>query len=185
MKRYLVNRVWVWFTLALVLFATWPVRLPPAMYEDHIVVDKSLNKLYLYREGRLIRQYDVGTGREVTFTPEGRFSIVSKQKDPVGFSENPDVFGTRWMGLDAGGRDNRFGIHGTDDESTIGRHVSHGCVRMRNRDVEELFEMVDVGTPVIIRRGSTVRWYFQEILSRLTLEARLLSLYVFHNVCGF
>jgi len=167
MKRSPTARIWIWLVLAAVVYAAWPVRLPPVLYEDHILIDKSLNKLYFYREGRLIRQYDVGTGREITSTPEGKFCIISKQEDPVGFPENPDVFGTRWMGLDAGGRDNRFGIHGTDDESSIGRHMSHGCVRMRNQDVEELFEMVDVGTPVIIKRGSTVRWYFQEILSWL------------------
>jgi lipoprotein-anchoring transpeptidase ErfK/SrfK len=41
-----------------------------------------------------------------------------------------------------------YGIHGTNRPASIGRNASHGCIRMRNRDVEELFEMVSVGDAV-------------------------------------
>ncbi|PYU10291.1 MAG: hypothetical protein DMG29_17725, partial [Acidobacteria bacterium] len=52
--------------------------------------------------------------------------------------------GTRWLGLGQRG----YGIHGTNEPRSIGRNVSHGCIRMRNRDIEELFEMVRAGDVV-------------------------------------
>jgi len=52
--------------------------------------------------------------------------------------------GTRWMGLGYKG----YGIHGTNRPHSIGKAASHGCIRMRNHDVEELFELVQVGDPV-------------------------------------
>src|ERR1035438_2477989 len=52
--------------------------------------------------------------------------------------------GTRWLGLSRKG----YGIHGTNRPDSIGRNASHGCIRMRNREVEELFKMVTVGDQV-------------------------------------
>jgi hypothetical protein len=70
----------------------------------------------------------------------------------VGKSRNwGDGFGARWLGLNV--LWGTYGIHGTNDEGRIGQSVSHGCIRMHNRDVIELFDLVDVGTPVIIRNG--------------------------------
>lgn len=107
-----------------------------------ITIDLDQRKLYLNRQGRLVRVYDVAVGAPSTPTPVGRWVIVEKVMDPGG------PFGTRWMRLSIpwGG----YGIHGTDDPNSIGQAVSHGCVRMRNQDVEELYSMVPVGTTVNI-----------------------------------
>ena len=117
-----------------------------------IRIDKGSNTLFLYRWGFLARTYVVGTGRRPDLTPEGTFRVVAKVKDPAGPGPGPSPFGTRWMGLDVPGREDgmTYGIHGTDDPRSIGGHVSSGCIRMFNRDAEELFDRVLLGTPVVI-----------------------------------
>jgi lipoprotein-anchoring transpeptidase ErfK/SrfK len=60
--------------------------------------------------------------------------------------DNP--LGDRWMGLSQKG----YGIHGTNVQSSVGKSVSHGCIRMRKSDIEELFELVDVGATVELHR---------------------------------
>jgi len=74
---------------------------------------------------------------EATYYHDG-LVIPSGEQSPIG---------TRWIGLNQAG----FGIHGTNAPGSIGRAASHGCIRMRNRDAEELFEMVRVGDVVEIR----------------------------------
>ncbi|MFM9277210.1 L,D-transpeptidase [Paenibacillus jiagnxiensis] len=106
-----------------------------------ITVDLSDHRLYLMDGGRVVRSYPVGIGKIATQTPHGRFTIVSKQKNPGG------AFGAFWMGLSAP----HYGIHGTNAPWSIGQSVSHGCIRMQNSDVLELAGMVSVGTPVTIR----------------------------------
>ncbi len=89
-----------------------------------------------------IQTYPVAVGRPSTPTPPGEWTIVQKALDPGG------PFGARWMRLSIpwGG----YGIHGTNNPSSIGKAVSHGCVRMYNNDVIELYELVPIGTPVTI-----------------------------------
>jgi len=89
-----------------------------------------------------IQTYPVAVGRPSTPTPPGEWTIVQKSLDPGG------PFGARWMRLSIpwGG----YGIHGTNNPSSIGKAVSHGCVRMYNNDVIELYELVPIGTPVNI-----------------------------------
>jgi lipoprotein-anchoring transpeptidase ErfK/SrfK len=77
----------------------------------------------------------------VTRTPNGEFTIINKQVNPGG------PFGALWMGLSKP----HYGIHGTNDPGSIGRQVSHGCIRMFNKDVLQLSELVPVGTRVTIR----------------------------------
>lgn len=125
-----------------------------------IVIDKSENVLRLYENGWLLRTYPVATGRSTEQTPEGRFTIVLKvvnpswtnprtgQTIPGGSPRNP--LGTRWLGLSVGGG-RKYGIHGTNQPWSIGRHVSLGCVRMENWAVEELYRLVPVGTEVTIQ----------------------------------
>ncbi|MFZ5815279.1 MAG: L,D-transpeptidase [Bacillota bacterium] len=125
-----------------------------------IVIDKSENRLRLYENGRLLREYPVATGKEPSLTPEGSFTIVNKIVNPSwtnprtgrtipgGSPENP--LGSRWLGLSIGGG-STYGIHGTNQPGSIGGYISLGCVRMHNRDVEELFRLVPVGTPVVIQ----------------------------------
>jgi lipoprotein-anchoring transpeptidase ErfK/SrfK len=106
-----------------------------------IIVDLSDRKLYLLDRNRVIKSYPVGIGKMLTHTPAGQFFIVNKQPNPGG------PFGAFWMGLSK----LHYGIHGTDNPSSIGKEVSHGCIRMYNHDVLELSSIVPIGTHVTIR----------------------------------
>jgi lipoprotein-anchoring transpeptidase ErfK/SrfK len=126
-----------------------------------IQIDKSENRLRLYEGGKVIRSYPVATGKSTTVTPEGRFTIVFKTTNP-GWT-NPDTgeffpggsprnpLGSRWLGLSIGGG-RRYGIHGTNAPWSIGQSITHGCVRMQNWAVEELYRLTPLGTVVVIRK---------------------------------
>ena len=129
---------------------------------DRIIVDKSANMLYWYRKGRFRARYPVATGREPHFTPEGDFTVAVKIADPPGQDALKPALGVRWLGLavplDADKRPKpqderapagqKYGIHGTDEPESIGEHASGGCIRMRNADIEQLYEQVSLGTVV-------------------------------------
>lgn len=103
--------------------------------------------LEVLSDGRPYKTYRVALGRSKTPTPFGEWKVVWKDYNwGTGF-------GTRWMGLNVPW--GTFGIHGTNKPWSIGSFASHGCIRMRNRDVEELFEWVPIGTPVAIEGGRT------------------------------
>lgn len=115
-----------------------------------VFIDKSQNLLTLKNGEQVFKTYRCSTGRG-GITPVGDFKIVHKLIDPVwkgivapGDPKNP--LGTRWLGFDLP----QYGIHGTNDPSTIGQPVTHGCVRMLNEDVEELYTLLPVGTVIII-----------------------------------
>ncbi len=118
-----------------------------------ILVDKSRNVLILEADGEPFKTYGVSTGKD-NCTPVGVFKIEEKMVKPVWYKVGavvaPDSeeyeLGERWMGLSVEG----YGIHGTSDESTIGKQITQGCVRMRNNDVIELFDIVPSGTEVEI-----------------------------------
>jgi lipoprotein-anchoring transpeptidase ErfK/SrfK len=112
-----------------------------------IVVSIPDRKLALLEGERVLKIYDVAVGKPATPSPHGEFKIVSRAIDPVwkGVPPGPNnPVGTRWLGLSAKG----YGIHGTNAPSSIGKAASHGCIRMRNRDVEELFGLVGPGLSV-------------------------------------
>jgi lipoprotein-anchoring transpeptidase ErfK/SrfK len=126
-----------------------------------IVINRSINRLYLYRRAKLWRTFAVATGQAIYPTPAGTFRIVVKWKNPWWYPPTQDSWakglkpvppgpdnplGTRWMGLTAPG----VGIHGTDAPTSIGYSVSHGCIRMQVPDAEWLFDHVEVGTTVHI-----------------------------------
>jgi lipoprotein-anchoring transpeptidase ErfK/SrfK len=130
-------------------------------FDAIIVINRSVNRLYLYRRARLWRTFAVATGQAIYPTPAGTFHIVVKWKNPWWYPPTQDSWakglkpvppgpdnplGTRWMGLTAPG----VGIHGTDAPASIGYSVSHGCIRMQVPDAEWLFDHVDVGTTVHI-----------------------------------
>lgn len=118
----------------------------PPRYE--IRISLSQRRLSLYDRGRLVKSYPVGVGRVATQTPRGDFTIINKVPYPNSYPGGPlSVFGTVWMGLSRP----HYGIHGTNNPASIGRYVSRGCIRMHNRDVEELARIVPIGTPVRIR----------------------------------
>ena len=121
-----------------------------------IVISIPDHKLTLLEGDKVLRVYAVATGKLSTPSPEGEFRVVNRVAHPTWFSPHGVVkpgpanpLGTRWMGLSAAG----YGIHGTNAPDSIGKYASHGCIRMRNRDVEELFKLVPVGTRVELIGG--------------------------------
>ena len=119
----------------------------------NIFVDKSQNILILKEDNEVVKVYRVSTG-EKNSTPVGEFTIVNKLEDPVWFNrgvvvppESPaNVLGSRWLGFDMPG----YGIHGTIEPETIGQQMTAGCVRMLNKEVEELYSLIPIGTKVVI-----------------------------------
>ena len=107
-----------------------------------ILINKSSRQLALFNGNSQVRTYPIGIGKPATPTPEGDFAIAVKLLNPGG------MMGTRWMGLNF---DPNYGIHGNNAPWSIGQLASHGCIRMYNNDVEELYTLVRLGTPVIIR----------------------------------
>lgn len=112
------------------------------MPKYRIIVDLSDFKLLLLDGDSVVKSYPVGIGRLAAATPTGRFTIVNKAPNPGG------PFGAYWLGLSKP----HYGIHGTDNPSSIGKRVSAGCIRMHNRDVKELAGKVPIGTEVRIRK---------------------------------
>lgn len=119
-----------------------------------IVVDKSKNILTLKAGERVLKVYAVGTGVGGS-TPTGVYKITNKLVNPpwhkagegvIPYGDPRNVLGTRWMGFDKAG----YGIHGTWEPDTVGKQASAGCIRLLNEDVEELFQIVPVGTEVTI-----------------------------------
>jgi lipoprotein-anchoring transpeptidase ErfK/SrfK len=119
-----------------------------------VVVDTTSMQLALYRGEKLVKTYPVGVGTDETDTPKGSFKVIDKVKNarwdyggmhvPPGSPENPT--GTRWMKIAPS-----YGIHGTNDPSSIGKKTSRGCIRMFNADAEELYDIVTIGSEVIVK----------------------------------
>ncbi|MBL7116084.1 MAG: L,D-transpeptidase family protein [Kiritimatiellae bacterium] len=126
-----------------------------------IEVSKARNDLLVLMNGKYFKRYGVATGKYER-TPSGTFEIREKTVEPTwwrpdgksfAFGEKENILGTRWMRILPTGDTppaRGYGIHGTRDETTIGQSVSAGCIRMRNKDVEELYDLVPEGTPVTI-----------------------------------
>lgn len=117
---------------------------PPPPGEVKIVVDSEKLTLTVYSDGKPYKTYPVAVGRPsyYTLTPVGQWKVVHKSLNWGG------GFGTRWIGLNVPW--GIYGIHGTNKPYSIGRRASAGCIRMFNRDVEELYTWVKIGTPVEI-----------------------------------
>lgn len=120
----------------------------------HLVVDRSKQRATLYKRGRQIWRAPVGIGAPGTPTPTGRFWVREKFK-----TSNPDgLYGPAAIGTSnysvlsdwpGGGV---IGIHGTNEPKLIPGRPSHGCIRVRNRAVLDLYRLLPIGTPLRIRR---------------------------------
>jgi lipoprotein-anchoring transpeptidase ErfK/SrfK len=119
-----------------------------------IVVSIPDRKLAILEDGKIIRIFPVSVGASISPSPTGGFQIVRRLVNPTYYhpgvvippgKDNP--IGPRWVGLNKKG----YGIHGTNEPKSIGRAASHGCIRMRNRDIVQFFSMVNVGDTVEIR----------------------------------
>jgi lipoprotein-anchoring transpeptidase ErfK/SrfK len=107
-----------------------------------IGVSTTKHQLTLYENSSSIKTYPIATGKILTQTPFGTYTIINKDPNPGG------PFGVLWMGLSRP----HYGIHGTNNPSSIGKSVSHGCIRMYNHDVLELSSLVPIGTSVVIHK---------------------------------
>ncbi|NFP91271.1 L,D-transpeptidase [Clostridium sporogenes] len=107
-----------------------------------IVINTKTHTLTLFRDNNVYKTYKVAVGKPSTPTPKGTFKIINRAINPGG------PFGARWLGLNIPYGD--YGIHGTNNPSSIGKSVSNGCIRMFNNQVIELSNLVPIGTTVII-----------------------------------
>jgi lipoprotein-anchoring transpeptidase ErfK/SrfK len=123
-----------------------------------VVVSLRDRTLSLFEKGQVVRVFPVAVGAPQTLSPVGTFTIVNRIPHPTYYRpgrvigpgpSNP--LGTRWLGLDLKG----YGIHGTDEPDSIGHARSHGCIRLHNDDVEQLFELLRSGDVVELRDDST------------------------------
>jgi lipoprotein-anchoring transpeptidase ErfK/SrfK len=139
--------------------AKLPAQKPPKQsakdsHTRQIIISIPDRRLALLEDGQPVKVYPVAVGRHETPSPDGEFTIINHAVDPTYRHEGKEVapgktnpLGTRWMGLSAKG----YGIHGTNVQSSVGKVASHGCFRMKKKDVEELYRRVQVGDAVSIR----------------------------------
>ncbi len=113
--------------------------------EVDIFIDLTESMLYLFKDNKLVKKYVIAQGKSSTPSPVGIWQINAKARNwGTGF-------GTRWLGLNVPW--GKYGIHGTNKPSSIGHRASHGCFRMRNRDVEELYSLVPYKAKVLVWNG--------------------------------
>lgn len=120
-----------------------------------IVIDLSRRKLFVYRRGELMGRFPVAVGRPGLETPSGHFYVTQKLRPP----DPNGVYGVLQIGTSAtqpklnGWPDGGLvAIHGTSEPWLIGKAISHGCVRMKNADVQKVSRLVPTGSPVIIEK---------------------------------
>lgn len=126
----------------------------PAPRAKRVVLVSVLDrKLAVLEDGDVIATFAVAVGADESPSPTGEFQIVSRVANPTYYrpgtvipSGKDNPVGTRWVGLSQKG----YGIHGTNAPRSIGHAASHGCIRLRNRDMEKLFTMLRVGDVVQI-----------------------------------
>ena len=155
---------------------TKAVASPPVNSASSQVIVVSLRdrELALVDNGVVKAVYPVAVGKASTPSPTGSFTIINHVKDPTYYRPGVVIppgrwnpVGNRWMGLSARG----YGIHGTNVQSSVGKAVSHGCIRLRKHDIEALFAQVKVGTKVEIfaqRNKETAALFGEPVLPRLT-----------------
>ncbi|MEP0960139.1 L,D-transpeptidase [Microcoleus sp. FACHB-1515] len=124
-----------------------------------LVVDLSDRQLNLYQKGKLISTHDVAIGQAGWETPTGTFEVTTMEKNPAWehpitgeiIPSGPDnPLGSRWIGFTET-PDGYIGFHGTNEPQFLGQAVSHGCVRVDDTEIQEIYDRVGEGTPVIIR----------------------------------
>jgi lipoprotein-anchoring transpeptidase ErfK/SrfK len=132
-----------------------------AAYPSYLTLDRGAFTLRLWKDLKLAKTYTVAVGQEGLETPEGLYEIQEKEENPTWHVPESDWAGSlagqdippgpsnpikaRWMGIYEGA-----GIHGTEETYSLGSAASHGCVRMAIPEVEELYDQVEVGTPIYI-----------------------------------
>lgn len=140
-------------------------RITTDSFDEVLLVRHPERRVELYRGGQVVRSWDVAVGQPEYATPTGMFTIGAKRFEPTWHNSSPDGWGSDMPAVIGPGPDNPLGLralnweqsghdtlirfHGTANVNSIGRAASHGCVRMLNRDVIELFDLVETGTVIV------------------------------------
>ena len=151
----------------------------PDLVSPSIVLNLPSRTLEFFSGSTLIKVYPIAIGKPSTPSPLGSFSIINKEYDPAWYPprggyvvpSGPDnPLGYRWMGFLP-----LYGIHGTNAPWAIGGAVSNGCIRMKEEDVEEIFEVVPYGTPVHITYERT----------KVRIDDQQVSIGIYPDVYGY
>lgn len=130
-------------------------------FDKVLLVHIGENKLYLYEGGKITHSWTVATGQPEYPTPTGTYSVTEKRYMPTWINPAPDTWGASLPDEIPPGPGNPLGLrainwsapairfHGTEATYSLGYNASHGCVRMANEDVIQLYDMIDVGTPIV------------------------------------
>ncbi|GKX66646.1 hypothetical protein rsdtw13_19040 [Clostridium sp. TW13] len=160
-RRY---SIWAILVIAIILIfnmstqAVFAASKPQKNKNLAILVDLTEERLYLIdtKKNLIIKKYSIASGKPETPSPIGTWKVIGKDQWSGGF-------GTRWIGLNVPW--GKFGIHGTNKPGSIGSEASHGCIRMLNNDVEELYRYVRHGMIVSIYGGpyGAFEWGFRRL----------------------
>ena len=125
-----------------------------------LVVQRSKRRVLVYRGTTVLAKYPIAVGKAGWETPIGDFKVLTKEENPIFKSFKTGVIieagpdnplGVRWIGIWTDGK-TQLGFHGTDQPELIGKAVSHGCMRMHNKDVVALYKFVEMGTVVKVEK---------------------------------
>lgn len=151
------NAKWATRVMAAVILAAvqaWAQDKAAQTPRRQVLVSIPDRKLAVIEDGRVVKVYPVAVGKRSTPSPSGEFEIVNRVSHPTYYHKGTVIapgpgnpLGSRWMGLNLKG----YGIHGTNAPRSIGKPLSHGCIRMAKADLEEVFELLRVGDSVAIR----------------------------------
>ena len=132
----------------------------PVKEAIRLVVQRGKRRVLVYRGTTMLAKYPIAVGKAGWETPIGDFKVLTKEENPIFKSfktgmiieagpDNP--LGVRWIGIWTDGK-TQLGFHGTDQPELIGKAVSHGCMRMHNKDVVALYKFVEMGTVVKVEK---------------------------------
>lgn len=151
------KRIWVFVLMLCIGFGYGSPFVGAAGKEQLIVVNKKTNQLAFFENGKLIKTYSVATGKTSNLTPEGVFYIREKIKNRPYYTKHikggdpKNPLGDRWLGISYNERGTfPIAIHGNNNENSVGKYVSAGCIRMHNKEIRELYEKIQVKTKVVV-----------------------------------
>jgi lipoprotein-anchoring transpeptidase ErfK/SrfK/predicted nucleic acid-binding Zn ribbon protein len=140
---------------------TEPAEVTADDFDQVLLLHIGDNRLYLYQDGKITHRYTVATGEAAYPTPQGVYEVINKRYMPTWVNPAPDGWGADMPAIIGPGIDNPLGVraldwnasgirfHGTQALSSLGHNASHGCVRMSTEDVIELYDLVEIGTPIV------------------------------------
>jgi lipoprotein-anchoring transpeptidase ErfK/SrfK len=162
----LMLKLLAYFAVLLAILPPLPVATAQEVRDVTLLIVRSQRRVFVYQTGRVVMSYPVAIGKPGWETPVGVWKVREKILNPAWTNfitrkvvkpgrGNP--MGSRWIGFWTDGRD-EIGFHGTQNVASIGKAASHGCVRMKEADVQDLYDRVDVATIVeVVESNSSER----------------------------